>query len=442
MKSKFVIRAAAIAALSGLLFGYDTGVISGALPFMNHQFHLTPLMQGAVVSGVLFGATFSSLASGRVTDRFGRKKIILVSALLFAVGSIATALAPAVGIVIAGRVVLGVAIGIASFVAPLYISEMAPPAIRGALVSLNQLAITIGILLSYLVDYRFTPSGNWPAMVGLGCVPAILLALGILPLPESARWLVLSGNETKAAMVLRKIRNSDDVQGELQEIKGSFSKERGSWRELFAPHLRNSLIIGVGLGLFQQFVGINTIIYYAPMIFSAAGMESNSMKILATAGVGLFNVVMTIVSVLLIDKLGRRTLLIVGNVFMALSLAALSLASFLHISGTPMMWIGLGSTLAFVGAFAISLGPVFWLIIAEIYPLRIRGLAMSLATSVSWLSNMIVSFSFPLALERLGIGSVFAIYCVICLASLLFSWRIVPETKGLSLEQIESLKAA
>jgi MFS transporter, SP family, galactose:H+ symporter len=436
-KSNVVYVVAGIAALSGLLFGYDTGVISGALLFIKKQFILTPEGEGLVVSGVLFGATFSSMVSGRLTDHFGRKKVILATALLFAVGSIVTAFAPSVPLLVAGRVVLGIAIGIASFAAPLYISEMSPPDIRGMLVAMNQLAITMGILLSYLVDYIFSATGNWPAMVALGAVPAVLLGVGILFLPESPRWLVLNEKETEAGEVLKHIRGTPDVSAEVDEIKSALSEEAGDWREFFSPAMRGALVVGIGLGMFQQFTGINTVIYYAPKIYQAAGLTSASVSILATAGVGLVNVLMTIVSLVLIDRLGRRPLLIIGNIGMALSLAALSLSSFLNVGKDALMFIGVGSTLVYVAFFAISLGPVFWVMISEIYPLRIRGFAMSFATAVSWLSNLVVSFSFPILLDRFGIGATFAVYTAITLGSLLFCCLRVPETKGLSLEQIE-----
>jgi sugar porter (SP) family MFS transporter len=434
---KFVFIVATIAALSGLLFGFDTGVISGALPFIKKQFVLDPVGEGMVVSGVLFGATFSSIASGRLTDHFGRKKVIFGTAMLFGIGSILTAFAPNIPLLVAGRVVLGLAIGAASFAAPLYISEMSPPANRGALVAMNQLMITVGILLSYLIDYAFTGAGDWHAMIAVGAIPAVVLGIGICFLPESPRWLILNEKEAEASNVLKKIRETNDVGGELHDIKTSLAEEKGDWREFFAPHLRGALIVGVGLGMFQQFTGINTVIYYAPKIYQAAGFESNNAAILATAGVGLVNVLMTIVSLALIDRLGRRPLLIIGNIGMGLSLAALSLSILFKVSGDLLRWIGVGSTLIYVAFFAISLGPVFWIMIAEIYPLRIRGFAMSFATALSWMSNLIVSFSFPVLVESAGAGATFAVYTLITIASLVFAIKVVPETKGLSLEQIE-----
>lgn len=435
--SRFVYVVAGIAALSGLLFGYDTGVISGALLFMRDQFHLTPEGEGLVVSAVLFGAAFSSLLSGRLTDYFGRKRVIFATALLFGIGSVVTAMAPSVEGLVAGRVVLGVAIGIASFAAPLYISEMSSADNRGALVALNQLAITIGILLSYIIDYIFAAGSNWQAMVAVGFIPAVLLAAGILFLPESPRWLVLKEENEKARNVLTRIRSNADVEAELKDIGDSLAEEEGDWREFFAPHLRGALVIGLGLGMFQQFTGINTVIYYAPSIYKLAGLTSNSVSILATAGVGLINVLMTVVAVALIDKVGRRPLLIIGNIGMLISLACLSLSFLLHADSEVLKWVGVGSTFTFVSFFAISLGPIFWIIISEIYPLRIRGFAMSFATAIAWVSNLIVSFSFPVLLARFGVGATFAMYSLITLASLIFSCLKVPETKGLSLEQIE-----
>jgi sugar porter (SP) family MFS transporter len=409
---------------------------------MRDQFHLTPEGEGLVVSGVLFGAAFSSLISGRLTDYFGRKKVIFATALLFGVGSVVTAMASSVDALVAGRFVLGLAIGIASFAAPLYISEMSTANNRGALVALNQLAITMGILLSYIVDYIFAAGSNWQAMVAIGAIPAVLLAAGILILPESPRWLVLKQEHDKARGVLGRIRQGAPVDAELKDIEESLAEEKGDWREFFAPHLRGALVIGLGLGIFQQFTGINTVIYYAPSIYKLAGLTSNSVSILATAGVGLINVLMTIIAVALIDKLGRRPLLIIGNVGMTISLACLSLSFLLHGDSEVLKWVGVGSTFTFVSFFAISLGPIFWIIISEIYPLRIRGFAMSFATAIAWVSNLIVSYSFPILLAKFGVGLTFAMYSLIALASLVFSCLKVPETKGLSLEQIERQERA
>ncbi|MBX9720940.1 MAG: MFS transporter, partial [Candidatus Obscuribacterales bacterium] len=238
------------------------------------------------------------------------------------------------------------------------------------------------------------------------------------------------------------IRKNSNVDSELKEIEDSLAEEKGDWREFFAPHLRGALVIGLGLGLFQQFTGINTVIYYAPSIFKLAGLTSNSVSILATAGVGLINVLMTIIAVALIDKVGRRPLLLVGNIGMMVSLACLSLSFLLHGNSEVLKWVGVSSVFTFVSFFAISLGPIFWIIISEVYPLRIRGFAMSVATAIAWVSNLIVSFSFPVMLAKFGIGATFGMYSLLALASLIFCCIKVPETKGLSLEQIERKERA
>jgi sugar porter (SP) family MFS transporter len=440
----FVAVAAAIAALSGLLFGYDTGVISGAILFVKEQFNLDAAGEGTVVSAVLFGATFSSMLSGRATDHWGRKKTILAAAIVFACGSIICGLAPSLLVLVLGRVALGVAIGVASYTAPLYISEISPPQSRGAMVGLNQLAIVIGIQSSYIVDFLFAKHGQWQAMFGIGAVPAVILGLGMLWMPESPRWLVLNQREQEAAQVLAKIRGREAlaINAELSQINATLHQAKGTLFELFSPSLRPALKLGIGLGLFQQFTGVNTVIYYAPSIFLMAGFSSNSISILATAAVGAVNIVMTVVGLFLIDKLGRRPLLIVGIGVMTFSLTLLALSFALKLNGVTMQFIGLGSLMLYMAAFAVSLGPIFWLMISEIFPLNIRGLAMSLATSIQWLGNLIVSFSFPLLIKCLGAPATFSIYATISLAALIFAAVLVPETKGLSLEEIGNEKLA
>jgi sugar porter (SP) family MFS transporter len=434
----FVYVVAGIAALAGLLFGYDTGVISGAILFIQKDFNLSAEQEGLVVSGVLFGATFSSLFSGKLTDYFGRRLVILGISLLFVGGSIIAALANSVPALVAGRFILGLAIGIASFTAPLYISEVSPPDKRGGLVSLNQLAITVGILGSYLVDYIFSGQGQWQMMVGFGAVPGVILGIGMLVMPESPRWYTLKGRKSEARLVLARIRGSEDVEKELSEIESTLAEEeQGEWKELVLPSMRRLLLIGLGLAFFQQFTGINTVIYYAPTIFNLAGFESNSVSILATAGVGLVNVAMTIVGVCLLDKMGRRPLLLTGLVGMLVSLTTLSLGFMQASPGEHLKWIGVGSLVLYVASFAISLGPIFWLIIAEIYPLNVRGLAMGLATAMCWVSNLIVSYTFPILIKYAGPSLTFSLYAVITILAISFSYWLVPETKGLSLEEIE-----
>ena len=433
----FVYVAAGVAALAGLLFGYDTGVISGAVLFIKNQFALGATAEETVVSAVLVGAIAGAAFSGQLSDVFGRRRLILATAGIFIVGSVATAMAPTVPVLIVGRVVIGIAIGIASFAAPLYISEVSPPKIRGALVSLNQLAITCGIVLSYVVDYVLAGSKDWRLMFAMGAVPALILGIGIRFLPSSPRWLMSRGQKEKARKVLGKIRKEEEIEPEMGDIERSLGEESGGWKELFEPWLRVPLIIGVGIMFFQQITGINTVIYYAPTIFGFAGFGTASVAILVTMGVGIVNVLMTVVSIWLIDKVGRRVLLQVGLAGMVISLGALGFAfSMASLSGA-LKWIAVGSLTLYIASFAVSMGPIAWLIIAEIFPLKIRGRAMSLTTMCNWLFNFIVAMTFLTLINKLGKAGTFWLYAVLGIAGWLFCYFLVPETKGHKLEDIE-----
>lgn len=433
---------AGIAALAGLLFGYDTGVISGAILFIKDQFALSAVGVERVVSAVLLGAIIGAALSGSLADRFGRKKVLVVTAILFAGGAIGASMASGVAMIIAFRLVIGVAIGVASYTAPLYISEISPRQARGALVSLNQLMITCGIVASYLVDYALTTGNNqWRWMFGLGALPAIILLLGMIALSESPRWLVSRSRHDEARAILGRIMPTGEVDAELKTIRDSLTVKDGSWKEVMEPWVRPALVVGVVMAFFQQATGINTIIYYAPTIFEFAGFGSHKVSILATVGVGTVNVLMTIVAIWVIDKVGRKPLLYIGLVGMALSLGILGLA--FHIPGM-MESLKLATVLCiilYIASFAISLGPIFWLLISEIYPLRVRGRAMSLATLANWGFNMVVASTFLTLTEKLGKSGAFWLYGIICLAGILFCYLYVPETKGRSLESIEeSLK--
>ncbi len=435
---RFVYVVAFISALSGLLFGYDTGVISGAILFIRRDFDLSPAANGLVVSAVLLGAVLGAALGGTLADRWGRRRVILLAAVIFALGALGSGLAPGAAWLVLSRGVLGLGIGVASFVAPLYISEVAPVSVRGALVSLNQLMITIGIVLSYVVDLALASAGAWRWMLGLAVVPAVLLLLGMWLMPETPRWLKRRGLDDSARVVLQRIRGGAAVAAELDEIAASLRQQEAGWAELFGPAVRPALVIGVGLAIFQQVTGINTVIYYAPTILELAGFQSATVSILATVGVGVVNVVMTVVAIWLLDRVGRRPLLLVGLVGMIAGLAGLGLAFRLMGSGTS---IGLLATLLlmlYVGFFAISLGPIFWLLIAEIYPLKIRGLAMSVATLSNWAANWLVALTFLTIVDLLTASGAFALYAVLGLAALVFSYLRVPETRGRSLEEIEA----
>ena len=427
----------AISALSGLLFGYDTGVISGAILFVQEDFHLTTFQEEAVVSAVLLGAMIGAAIGGRLADRFGRRTTLIQVALLFMVGAIGTSLAPSPAWLSAGRLVVGIAIGIASFTAPLYISEISPADVRGKLVSLNQLMITIGIVCSYLADYALAGVRGWRAMFGLAAIPAIILLIGLFFVPESPRWFVNRGLRDQARAVLLRVRKPSEVDSELAEIEASLSQQQGGWRELLSPGLRPALIIGIGLAVFQQFTGINTVIYYAPTIFKFAGFQS-AAAILATAGVGIINVLLTIVALWLLDRAGRRPLLLYGLVGMIVSLGVLGFA-FLSPDMTPVMaGVSVGSVMVYVACFAIGLGPVFWLMISEIYPLKIRGRAMGVAAVANWGSNLLVALTFLSLLRSIGRPWTFWLYALVGLIAWFFVFRRVPETKGKTLEQIEA----
>jgi MFS transporter, SP family, galactose:H+ symporter len=429
-----------IAALGGLLFGYDTGVISGALLFIRTEFSLSASMQGLVAGIALVGAAAGAAMAGGLSDRFGRRKVILVTGIIFVVGSIVAAVAPDLTVLLLGRLIVGVGIGIASMLTPLYLAETAPAKNRGALVSLSQLAITIGILVSYFVGYAFAEHGQWRWMLGVGAVPGVILALGMLVLPETPRWLAGHGYLEEAGAVLRRLRGHGDIEAELADLRTDLRREGKlpGWGEMLNPIVRRPLIVGVGLAIFQQVTGINTVIYFAPTIFEAAGLSSASAAILATAGVGVVNVVLTVVAIQLIDKAGRRALLLTGLAGMGVCLLLLALG-FLVGSGSPALgWITAASLAAYVGFFAIGLGPVFWLLIAEIFPLYFRGRAMGVASIANWGFNLIVTVSFLDMIKLLGRPGTFLVYAILTGAAYLFTRALVPETKGRSLEEIEA----
>jgi sugar porter (SP) family MFS transporter len=436
-QERFIRIIVAVAALGGLLFGYDTGVISGAILFIKKSFSLSPQLQEIVVSAVLVGAVIGAATGGRLADRFGRRRLIILSAVIFSIGAVATALAPLISLLIGGRIVVGIAIGIASFIAPMYISELAPARVRGSLVSVNQLAITVGIVVSYLVDYAFSALGAWRMMLGLAGVPSIILALAMWRLPSSPRWLIARGSMDEARSVLGRIRRSSEIDAEVKEIRRSLEKQKGSGVLLSHPMLRMALFVGIGLAVFQQLTGINTVIYYAPTIFEFAGFKTAGFSILATVGVGLVNVAFTLLAIRLIDRVGRRPLLLGGVAGQIVGLVILGLAFQLHQLARFIGYIAVASLAIYVASFAIGLGPVFWLMISEIYPLKVRGAAMSLATVVNWGVNLAVAVTFLSLVGAVGRPGTFWIYAGIGIAAWLFFYFLVPETRGKSLEEIE-----
>jgi sugar porter (SP) family MFS transporter len=440
---RFVRVAAAITATGGLLFGYDTGVISGALLFITKDFApLSSFLQGVIVSVLLVGAVTGAIAGGPLSDRLGRRPVVLLAAIIFAVGAIAAALAPNVLILIFARFILGLGVGLASLIVPLYIAEIAPPDTRGALVSLNQLMITIGILLSYIVGVAFTPIEGWRYMFAVAVVPALILGIGMFTLPESPRWLVKNGKLDKARSVLLLSRVEADVETEMQQMEEIERIERQQaqvgYKELLAPWIRPALIVGVGLAIFQQITGINTVIYYAPTILEKVGFSAGGAIAATALGVGAVNVGFTILAVYIVDRVGRRPLLLIGLIGMIVSLGLLGVVFSL---GATSGAAGLLATIClalYIASFAISLGPIFWLMISEIYPLNMRGSAMSIAALCNWGSNFIVALIFPVLLATFGGAGSFWLFAVLGIVAWIFVYFMVPETKGRTLEEIEA----
>lgn len=435
--------------LAGLLFGYDQGVISGALPLLQADLDLSTLESEIVTSWVTLGALFGALVAGGTADRIGRRYTAVAAGVLFAIGALIEAAAPGAGVLTLGRVVTGLGVGFASVVAPLYAAEMAPKRLRGRFVSTYQLAITVGIFLAYLADDALTSSDRWRLMFGLAVVPGVALAIGFLVMPESARWLLKIGRREDARASLVKVDGADVADAELTTIESDLEAEalagQATWGEVFSPTLRRALWVGVGLAVFQQITGINAIIYYANEIFAEAGFTTAEQQAKATLyAVGGVNMLATLIAVAWVDRFGRRPLLLTGLVGMTVSLAAVGL-SFAALENEPE---GATSTtvggivtvvalVVFIASFAFSMGPVVWTLIAEIYPNRVRGRAISVATAVNWLAAFLVAQFFLSVVDAIGESTTFFIFSALCVASYVFVWRLVPETKGHSLEEIQ-----
>jgi sugar porter (SP) family MFS transporter len=437
---RFVYIMASIAALGGLLFGFDTGVISGALLFIRQDFNLNAFTEGFIVSSLLLGAVVGAGVSGALSDRLGRRTIILVAAVVFGMGAIGAALSPNVETLILFRFVLGLGVGTASALVPSYISESAPTEVRGSLSSLFQLAITVGILVAYLVNALFAPVGEWRWPLGLAFVPALVLFVGMYLMPETPRWLVSKGRDVEARRVLGRTRGTEEeVEDEIEEIHRveEETRQQAGYRELLAPWVRPMLVAGIGLAIFQQFVGINTVIYYAPTIINSTGL-ANVTSILATVGIGVVNVLMTIVAILVIDRIGRKPLLYIGLAGMVVSLGIIG-GAFLDPSFAGIIsWVTLVGLMLYVASFAVSFGPLLWVMLPEIFPLKVRGAGAGVGALSNWGANFVVSQAFLPLVALIGTTAVFWILAVICVVAAIFIHLRVPETRGRSLEQIET----
>jgi SP family galactose:H+ symporter-like MFS transporter len=430
---------AMVAGLAGILFGFDEGVIAGALHALHAQFSISPLEEGLMTAAVPFGAIFGALLAGPLSERHGRRKMLLAAALLFTLGAVFAGLITAVWMLTLARLMLGVAVGVAAMVAPLYISESAPTEKRGMLVSIYQLAITLGILGAYLVNFAL--DDQWRTMFMLGAIPGIALLAGMAMLSDTPRWLAAQGRSSEARQAMARLRgqpaDSPQIHQELNAITQAAQQpdEPGRWKTLLSPVIRPAFVVGIGLFLLQQLSGINAVIYYAPTVFKEAGFDSGSTQIMATIGVGVVNVLMTLVGMVLIDRIGRRKLLYIGFAGTAVSLGMIAIGAATGAQSLDILAI-IGLTL-YIAAFAASLGPLPWVMMAEIFPLHVRGLAMSVTSLANWGFNFLVVFSFPVLVSWIGLGGVFGIYALVCVAGLVFTWARVPETSGVSLEAIE-----
>jgi sugar porter (SP) family MFS transporter len=434
----FIVRISIIAAIGGFLFGYDTGVISGALLFIGSDLHASKFAQQWVVGSLLIGAVVGAIVSGYAADQLSRKWTKFISGCIYVGAALASALAQDVIWLIIARFVLGLAVGTASFVAPLYIAEHTPPRIRGGTVSFNQLMITSGILVAYLINFAFAGvSDNWRWMLGLGAVPGLALAIGMLLVPHTPRWLMQAGREDEAREVLSRSRKRNEVDDEVSEIKDVVKQHRStSLRRLAGSRLRPLMIIGLALAIFQQLIGVNTVIYYSATILKFTGI-STTQSIGEALFVGITNVVFTIVAIVLLDRVGRRVLLLVGTIGAA---AALGLLGAFFQSPTlqnSAAWVGLVALIVFIASFAVGLGPVFWLMISEIFPLGIRSKAMSVCTVANWTFNFLVSYFFLSLVSGIGLPGTFWLYAGFGVLAVVIFAVMVPETRNRSLEEIE-----
>ena len=438
MKYLWLYIVAIIASLGGLLSGYDTGVISGALLFINETWNLSDTLQGVLVSSVLIGAVIGAATNGILADIFGRKKIIMATAVIFILGSIMCAFAPNVIFLIISRMFVGLAVGIVIFIVPLYISEISPKHLRGTLVSLYQWAITSGILFSYFINVIFAHSFyNWRWMLFAGVVPGLVLFIGMLFMQDTPRWLVSKNRIDEAKKVFLKIEPDIDVDNEVEEVKKTLSVSNEK-KFVFKKWMIMPFVVGIGMMFTQICTGINTIIYYAPTIFKSAGFDGNITAIYATAGIGVVNFLMTVVAVYFTDKLGRKPLLYFGLIGIMLSLFALSASfAFAEALDDYAKWISVTCLVTYIISFAMSLGPIAFIIVSEIFPLSIRGFAMSICVLSNFAFNFFVVASFPVLLNRFGGTWTFSIFGVVSVLCIIFVYFLVPETKGISLEQIE-----
>jgi sugar porter (SP) family MFS transporter len=431
---------ASIAAIGGLLFGLDTGIIAGAIVQLRKEWSLSPLTEGYIVTGVLWGGLLGAAIGGKAADAIGRGATISATAAIFVVGSFWSGLADSPFWLIAGRIFVGIAVGGVSVAVPLYLSEIAPAKIRGAIVTLNQLALVMGVLCSDIVSAWFaaTPEG-WRYMLMAGATPAVVLGYAMLFLPASPRWLLTKHREGSARRMLRRLGVPNE-QAAISEIEKSLQATAGetTWRELLEPTTRHTLLVGLGLMFFQQFSGIGIVINYSTTIFGMTKVAGPTGNALLTVGVGMTDVMATLTAIVLLDRFGRKLLFLNGIAVTVACLLVLAV-SFANITQHPKVdqWLAVFSMFIYMGAFSLSLGPVSGLIVSEIYPQRVRGVAMGFVIVANWVSQIITALTFPSLVAYFGPTATFSMYAAVGTAGFVFCYFFVPETKGLTLEEIE-----
>lgn len=446
----YIIGITLVATLGGLLFGYDTAVISGAIGSLRSYFGLTAMETGWAASSALAGCVVGAATAGWIADKYGRKPGLLLAAFLFTVSAIGSAIPENFTVFVIYRIIGGVGVGIASMLSPMYIAEIAPAHLRGRLVALNQFAIIFGMLVVYFVNYGIALQGDeawnvqtgWRYMFGSETVPAALFFFLMLLVPRSPRWLVLAGHENKAFEVIARIMNPEYAKNAIVEIKESLQQNKQSEKvKLFGQGFGLVIFIGIMLSVFQQVTGINVFLYYAPEIFSKLGGGSTDTSLLQTIVVGAVNLLFTVVAILTVDKLGRKPLMIAGATGMGICISAIGFAAYLQ---STDVWL-LVFVLGYIASFALSLGPVVWVLLSEIFPNKIRGKAMAIAVMAQWVSNFVVSQTFPMMMDNSFLmdnfhgGFPFWFYGAMCGITILFVWKFVPETKGRKLEDMEQL---
>lgn len=426
-----------VAAVGGLLFGFDIAIINGALVYLKQQFGLTDVQTEVAASALLLGCVFGAGLSGVLSDRYGRRKMLLISAALFALSAFAAALPRNLTEFVVARFAGGLAIGVASVLSPLYIAEMSPAEIRGRLVSINQFAIVSGILLAYYVSWQLSSLGlaSWRWMFVSAALPSVLFFVALLRVPESPRWLIKEGRSPEALGILQRVSSTGDAGAEVEAIQATISEESGSLKQLLEPALRRPLIIAVGLAILQQITGVNTILFYGSLIYTEhAGSQTASSALLANVIVGATNFVFTIVALAIIDKIGRKAILMLSSGGMGISLIVLG--ALFHVNSTAIYAI-LAVILLYVAFFAVGMGPGVWVVMSELFPTRIRGRAMAIATVTLWIACTALTLTFLSLVSAVTVAGAFWLYAAICLFTFFFVWRVVPETKGKTLEEIE-----